>query len=185
MSRAGLQADASGRTGAPAMPLAHADVEVPSAEVLKRAFSLFPSGVVIATTLDASGQPHGFTASSFTPLSLEPPMVLICLNVSAQCFSAFSQSDCFAVSVLRPEHREQALRFATRGADKFGSGRFRTGALGLPQLADSLATFACRVAGRYPGGDHVILTGHVEQASYEDTGSAMVHFVRSFREQPL
>lgn len=104
----------------------------PNADTLKRVFSLFPSGVVIATVVDRQGEPHGFTASTFVPLSLDPPMILVCLNRSAQCYEAFVTGASFAVSVLRPEHEEIALRFATRGADKFSADHIDRTAGGLP-----------------------------------------------------
>lgn len=158
------------------------NTERPTPDMLKRAFSLFPSGVVIATTLDVDGDPHGFTASTFVPLSVDPPMVLMCLNRTAQCFEAFMTSQRFAVSVLRPGHEEVAMRFATRGADKFKDVVFDRTDDGLPVIEGALATFECRTSGRHPGGDHVILTGVVEGLCFEDEGAAMVHFVRSFRE---
>jgi flavin reductase ActVB len=156
--------------------------DAPTADVLKRAFSLVPSGVAIATVVDGRGQPQGFTASSFVPLSLEPPMVLVCLNRSAQCYEPFVAGERFAISVLRPEHQDLALRFATRGVDKFASDRIAYTSSGLPVISDALATFECSMAGRHPGGDHVILTGIIESAEMHETGEAMVHFRRSFRE---
>lgn len=175
----------AGMTGAMPPQTAMENRSVPSADLLKQAFSLFPSGVVIATTVDSAGKQHGFTASSFTPLSVDPPMVLVCLNVSAHCFDVFSQARHFAISVLRPEHHNEAMRFATRGVDKFEGASFEPGQLGLPCLRNALASFECSVVDRYPGGDHAILTGLVECLSYQDNGSAMVHFLRSFRHQAI
>ena len=160
---------------------AHTMTRTPDPAALKQGFALFPSGVVIATTVDADGVAHGFTASSFAPLSVEPPMVLVCLNRSAQCFDAFSSAQRFAVSVLRPEHKDVAMRFATRGADKFGDGAFRAAAGEMPVLHDALATFQCSTAACHPGGDHIILTGLVEHINHAAEGGAMVHFARSFR----
>ncbi len=156
----------------------------PPAEALKQAFALFPSGVVIAATVDRQGMSHCFTASAFAPLSIDPPMLLVCLNVAAQCYPAFASADRFAVSVLRAEHRDHALRFATRGVDKFAGAPFHEGPRGMPILDGALAAFECRVAARYPGGDHIILTGHVEHA-HHPAGPAMVHFMRSFQTQDI
>jgi len=148
---------------------------------LKRAFSLFPSGVVIATTRDTEGRPHGFTASSFSALSLDPPMLLVCIAHSAQCYAAFMHARHFAINILRPEHEALALRFATRGADKFAGDAFDVEMQGMPVLRDAAASFACRVAGRLPGGDHTILTGQVEASRCGRDGAAMLHFQRRFR----
>mgnify|MGYP001184941144 CR=1 FL=1 len=162
-----------------------AGMQRPDAATLKQGFSLFPSGVVIATTIDAGGAAHGFTASTFVPLSVEPPMVLVCLNRSAQCYDAFLSSPRFAVSVLRPQHREIALRFATRGADKFADAPFVGTPEGAPLLEGALAHFECSTTARHPGGDHIILTGLVERMRFAAEGSAMVHFARSFRSVDL
>ncbi|TKT75739.1 flavin reductase family protein [Aquamicrobium sp. LC103] len=159
---------------------AHTPMLRPDPTSLKQSFALFPSGVVIATTIDAQGVSHGFTASTFVPLSVEPPMVLVCLNRSAQCYDAFLTSERFAVSVLRPEHQDIAMRFATRGADKFADRAFDTGAGTPPVLDCALAAFECSVADRHPGGDHIILTGLVERMRHTTQGGAMVHFARSF-----
>lgn len=153
----------------------------PDATTLKQGFALFPSGVVIVTTTDAEGIAHGFTASTFVPLSVDPPMVMVCLNRSAQCYQAFLASSSFAVSVLRPEHTEIAMRFATRGADKFSDAPFLATENGAVVLDGALATFECSMVARHPGGDHVILTGLVERLHREGGGEAMVHFSRSFR----
>src|SRR5690606_38117209 len=64
------------------------------------ALSRYASGVVIVTTRDRTGTPHGFTATSFCSVSLDPPLVLVCLARSARCHAAFAQTDAFAVSVL-------------------------------------------------------------------------------------
>lgn len=153
----------------------------PEPAILKQGFALFPSGVVIATTIDAEGVAHGFTASTFVPLSVDPPMVLVCLNRSAQCYHAFLAASSFAASVLKPEHEDIARRFATRGVDKFAGAPFRLTGGGLPILEGALATFECSILARHPGGDHVILTGFVERMHHDTGGDAMVHFARSFR----
>jgi flavin reductase ActVB len=154
--------------------------DAPAPDALKRAFSLFPSGVVIVATRDARGVAHGFTASTFVPLSLDPPMVLVCLNRSAQCHAAFAGATGFAVSVLRPEHRQLALRFATRGADKFAGAQFERGDAEHPLVPEAIAQFECKAAAVHPGGDHVILTGVVERVRHGEHGAAMVHFARTF-----
>src|SRR5690554_5742563 len=156
------------------------DMIRPDPAKLKQGFSLFPSGVVIVTTRDADGNDHGFTASTFVPLSVEPPMVLVCLNRTAQCHDVFIEAESFAVSVLRPAHEAVALRFATRGADKFSDLTLARTADGLPILADALVAFACGTAGHHAGGDHTILTGRVEGLHQTGDREAMVHFARAF-----
>lgn len=156
----------------------------PTDQDLRRAFALFPSGVAVVTVVDRDGIPHGFTASSFVPLSLDPPMVLVCLNRQAQCYDAFVTGERLAISLLRPEHEAIARRFATRAAEKFAQG-IAFLACGLPVIDEALATFSCRTEGRHPGGDHVILTGRIEELSCTPEGAAMVHFDRKFRQLAL
>lgn len=99
------------------------DVALPEAlvapEEFRAAMARFPSGVVVVTTRCQDGTPRGFTASSFCSVSLEPPMVLVCLANSADSAWSFARCDRFAVSVLTPVHQPLALRFATKGSDKF------------------------------------------------------------------
>lgn len=82
------------------------------------AMARFASGVTIVTTTDDTGQLWGFTASSFCSLSLQPPLVLVCLDRSADCYPVFRARPRFLVNILSTHHRGLALRFATKGGDK-------------------------------------------------------------------
>lgn len=149
------------------------------------ALSLWPSGVTIATTVDDRGQRWGFTASAFSSLSLDPPLVLVCLDAGADSHQTFSTADRFAVNVLRPHHQALALRFATKGDDKFAGGDFVAGEHGCPVLPDAVAVFECERYAALPGGDHTILVGSAvavcSDPSTVSNGDAMLHFGRSFR----
>lgn len=145
------------------------------------AMSRFASGVTVVTTVDADGVPRGYTASAFASLSVDPPMVLSCLSGGADCHPSFVEAATFAVSILRPQHHEVAMRFASKGADKFAGGAFVEGKLGLPVLPDALAVVECRTEGLFPGGDHTIITGRVLHA-WSDDGPALVYFMREFFE---
>jgi flavin reductase ActVB len=150
----------------------------------KEAFARFPSGVVIATMIDAQGQARGFTASSFSSVSLDPPLVLVCLSTAAECYPAFLAAERFAISLLRPRHEEVARAFATRGADKFSLGDFVSAPHGLPVLKDALATMVCRKVHDYLCGDHSILLGEIEAADIGDGSDALVYYRRRFWELP-
>ena len=145
------------------------------------AMSRFASGVTVVTTVDAEGVPRGYTASAFTSLSLDPPMVLTTLAGTAESHPAFVTADTFAVSVLRPHHHEIAMRFASKGTDKFAGDDFTPGRLGLPVLPDALAVVECRIEALFPGGDHTIITGRVEHV-WSHEGPALVYFMREFFE---
>lgn len=145
----------------------------------KAAMARFASGVTIVTTHDADGTPRGFTASSFCSVSLDPPLVLVCLAKSASSYPAFRDCDRFAVSVLRAEQTGLARRFAEKGADKFTHGRFVAGTSGVAVVDDALALVECTAEHRYEAGDHVILVGRVEHAD-AGSGSPAVYFDRGF-----
>jgi flavin reductase ActVB len=151
----------------------------------RAALSMWPSGVTITTTVDDAGQRWGFTASAFSSLSLNPPLILVCLAADANCHDAFIQAKGFAVNLLSSQHEQLALRFATRGSDKFDGADFTTGRSGSPLLADAVASLECAAHAAIPAGDHTILIGRVLHAyanpAAADSAAAMVHFARSFR----
>lgn len=146
----------------------------------KEALASAPTSVVVVTTLDEAGRPRGFTAGSFTSLSLAPPLVLVSLDCRAECHAAFQQAGHFAISVLAPGQETLARLMATRGADKFTGDHFVEGPGGLPLARDAVAVFVCRMEQRYPGGDHTILVGAVQDVSLGQGPGAMVHFRRGF-----
>ncbi|MGH8930847.1 MAG: flavin reductase family protein [Egibacteraceae bacterium] len=159
-------------------PLSTSEQSAPEA-ALRDALARFSAGVTIVTTMDAEGRPWGFTACAFTAVSLQPPLVLVCLDRGAACASSFTTSDRFAVNVLRPTHKRTALTFATKGADKFGSGEFIRSPWGLPILPDALAVIESRIEERLAGGDHIILLGHVQRCRTSE-GEPIVYYNRAF-----
>ncbi len=151
-------------------------------DTFKEAMATFPSGVVVATTVDQAGVQRGFTASSFTSLSLQPPLILLCLAKSAECHDAFCATEYFAVSVLGCEHEQMAKRFASRGSNKFHPQYdFIVERNGLPVVAGAASVLICRRFGTHTGGDHTILVGEVESASVAANSAPMLYFRRKLR----
>jgi flavin reductase ActVB len=144
------------------------------------AMARFASGVTIVTTAGADGRWWGFTASSFSALSIDPPLILVCVAHDARCHPAFTSAARFRVNVLGPEHEKLARRFATKGADKFGGGEFRAAEDGLPVLDDALVSLRCRTTETAQGGDHTILIAHVEEAQLRNEGTPVVHVDRRY-----
>ncbi len=146
--------------------------------------SMWPSGVTITTTIDDDGLRWGFTASAFSSLSLEPPLILVCVRAAAKSHDTFVRAKAFAVNLLSTRHEQLALRFATRGSDKFKGANFRPGHTGSPVLTDAVASLECVMHATVPGGDHTILIGKVVHAdvnaTVRDCAPAMVHFARRF-----
>ena len=136
--------------------------EPADAEALRRALGAFATGVTIVTARDPqSAEPVGFTANSFTSVSLDPPLLLVCLAHTAASYATFRAADTFAVNVLSADQEETARLFATRGADKFGPTAWSEGRHGAPLIDGSLAIFDCDMHERVAVGDHDVLFGRV------------------------
>ncbi|EKV31612.1 Flavin reductase-like protein [Caenispirillum salinarum AK4] len=141
----------------------------------RKALGCFPSGVAVVTTTDAAGRPVGVTVSSFTSLSLHPPLVLFCLDRNTRNIDAFRDGG-FSVNVLREDQREVSIRFASRRDDKFEGLAVTPGTTGAPVLPDSLAVLDCVVESVAEGGDHLIFIGKVERVDYQAGGQPLVYF---------
>jgi flavin reductase (DIM6/NTAB) family NADH-FMN oxidoreductase RutF len=132
----------------------------------RNALGSFGTGVTIITAATADGRKAGLTCNSFASVSLNPPLVLWSLVVHSPSLGLFQEASHFAVNVLSASQADLALRFARPSNDKYSGLSWRPG-LGLaPVLADTVASFECRNAYRYYGGDHVIFLGHVESYTY-------------------
>jgi flavin reductase ActVB len=146
----------------------------------RNAMARFASGVTVVTTTDAEGKPWAFTASAFLSLSLDPPLVLVCLEKRAESHPAFEQATHFAISILAEGQTDTAWRFATRGADKFAGVEVERGPeTGLPLIPGAMVHLECRMYERLPGGDHTILLGEVLRADSNDR-PPLLHFNRLF-----
>jgi flavin reductase (DIM6/NTAB) family NADH-FMN oxidoreductase RutF len=137
-----------------------------AADDFRRVLGHFASGVTVVTTWDAAGQPAGLTASSVASVSLDPPLVLVCVAHTSQSYQALLAHGRFAINILHLDHEQIARRFAssTAGAEKFEGTGYRQGVVGLPVLKDALAEIECTTVHAYPAGDHTIFVGQVEAA---------------------
>ncbi len=146
----------------------------------KEAMQRYPTGVVVATTTSALGEARGLTASSFTSVSLAPPLILLCISRTANCYLDFEQAPTFALNMLRPEQQALAMRFATRGADKFSAGEFVVDEHGLPLLQNALAHLVCEKVAWHQHGDHAILVGQVIAVGLGVEGAALARCFQRF-----
>ncbi len=126
------------------------------------------------------GTPHGLTVSSFTSVSIHPPMILICIDLDCPFLSHFRLSTHFAVNVLTESQRELSVTFAAKPEARFEGVAWTTGDSGAPLIADCLATFECRAASIWEAGDHAIFIGQVERAQCRDA-RPLVYFNRGYR----
>ena len=143
---------------------------------LRRAFGTFVTGVTVITTRDEDGSPRGMTANSFTSVSLEPPLLLVCVGKSASSFKAFTTTASFAVNLLHEGQVDVSSVFASKSPDKFQSVNHDRVHTGAPILTDSLTWFDCTVYNRVDAGDHVILIGQVQ--AFGTSPSAPLGFCR-------
>jgi flavin reductase (DIM6/NTAB) family NADH-FMN oxidoreductase RutF/DNA-binding GntR family transcriptional regulator len=138
----------------------------------------FASGVTIITARH-QGKPKGTTASAVSSLSLEPPMVLICLNKTSSTGVAVSEAGRFAVNILGEGQAQEAMRFASKAEDKFAGVTWDEGNNGEPLLADALSTLECRVVEEVTGGTHTVFLAEVEHASAR-AGAPLAYFRGQF-----
>jgi flavin reductase (DIM6/NTAB) family NADH-FMN oxidoreductase RutF len=131
---------------------------------LRRVMGHFATGVTVVTTRDKEGAFFGLTANAFTSLSLDPPLVLICVDRTVQCYSCFEESKLFAVNILSEEQEGISRRFATKGIEKFAGLNWRIGDNGLALLDDAVGHIECRIVQSHEGGDHTIMVGEVLSA---------------------
>lgn len=139
-----------------------------SNDEFRAALSRFPSGVTVVTTKDADGIFHGITVSAFCSLSLEPPLVLICIEKSACSHDALAESKAFVVNILSSTQSALSEQFASLLPDKFNGVPFRTGLNEMPVLDGVVASLECSLRKVSDGGDHTIFIGLVENASINE-----------------
>jgi 3-hydroxy-9,10-secoandrosta-1,3,5(10)-triene-9,17-dione monooxygenase reductase component len=152
-----------------------------SKDEFRSAMSRFASGVTIVTTATEAQQPIGLTVSSFASLSLEPPLVLVCIDKRASIHDQLIEGRYFAVNVLAEDQEILSRRFASRDADRFSGTGYAEGVTGAPILNDVLAAMECRIVHTYPGGDHTIIVGEVERATVND-GKPLAYFRGGYAE---
>lgn len=149
-------------------------------DLFRNACAQFATGVAVATVAASDGSPHGLTVSSFTSVSIEPPLVLICVAYSSTILTHFRESPFFAINVLSDQQREVSVNFATKTESRFEAIEWFRGTGGAPLLENCLARFQCRVNNIFEAGDHAILVGAVLGVE-AFPGEPLVYFNRSYR----
>lgn len=134
------------------------------ADEFRKVLGHFASGVTIVTTCDDERRPAGLTASAFTSVSLDPPLVLVCVDHKSQSYPALRDSGRFAINVLCMEQEAISRRFAGSRLDKFDGLAFTLSELGLPLIEGALAQLECVTVSAHVEGDHTIFVGRVERA---------------------
>ena len=146
----------------------------------RRAVGQFASGVTVVTTRNAAGHPLGMTVSAFCSVSLQPPLVLVCIDHRADTNAGMRARGLFGVSVLRVDQEEISRRFASRGRRKFHGLALAEGAHGMPLVPGALAQLECRVRSFHEEGDHTVWVGEVISLA-ASPGLPLVHHAGAYR----
>jgi flavin reductase (DIM6/NTAB) family NADH-FMN oxidoreductase RutF len=138
-------------------------------ELFREIMSTFPSGVAIVTAAEDAGKPRGLTVSAFCPVSLDPPLVLVCIDKSSNSLAPIQRSGGFTVNLLASGREELARRFASKTEDKFEGVTTQSPSVAEagPILVDDYVAYAaCRVHSAVEAGDHFIIVGQVEEGEH-------------------
>ena len=166
-----IRMSSEGFTGHPAA--------VTSAE-FRNACGRFATGVTIATVLDSDRQPHGLTVSSFTSVSLDPPLISICLGHAVTLIDLFRAANFFGINVLAEDQQPVSERFARKGLDRFAGIGWTLGDHDVPLLEGALASIECQIDQRIPVGDHDIFVGRMIGIRVRE-GAPLLHFSGAYR----
>ncbi len=135
--------------------------DITDQRALRNTLGAFATGVTVVTTRDANNDEWGFTANSFTSVSLDPPLVLFCLAKKAGSLAVFENAEHFAINILTDQQRDVSMLFASGDRDKFDKVAWRAARSGSPVLEDVSAWLDCVKHQVVDGGDHLIFIGRI------------------------
>lgn len=148
---------------------------------LRRAFSMYATGVTVITAIHPAQGPVGITANSFSSVSLDPPLLLFSLSRQSFSLQPLLESPGFAVNVLRDGQHALSHRFAAGGREKWSGLTWHEGRHGAPILGGTIAAFECAHHVQYDGGDHVIVLGRVLALDIDAGGEPLLYFHGRYR----
>lgn len=152
-------------------------------DLFREIMSTFPSGVAIVTAPGDEGKPRGLTVSAFCPVSLDPPLVLVCIDRSSNSLAAIQRSGGFTVNLLASGREDLARRYASKAEDKFeGVATRRPGIseAGPILVDDCVAYAACTTYSIVEAGDHFIIVGQVEEGEHHSAEVPLMYGRRVF-----
>ena len=136
---------------------------------LRKAFGAFITGITVVTTSDAKGNPFGFTANSFSSVSMEPPLLLVSISNFSENLDVYTRNvDHFAINILNNDQEDLSRRFAAEMPCRFTSVDWSMSKLNNPILTQHAAFFDCRLHQTVDAGDHTILIGEIDNFSASD-----------------
>ena len=150
------------------------------ARALRDAFGCFTTGVTVVTTLNGE-TPVGFTANSFTSVSLDPPLALVSIGLNASCLPALLTSGRFVVNVLHVDQEAVARQFTRKDGDRFEGLATETWTTGAPVLDGCMASFECETHHSFEAGDHQLFVGRILKVRYDPHHEPLVYLRGGYR----
>ncbi|MEG3617397.1 flavin reductase family protein [Magnetovibrio sp. PR-2] len=150
------------------------------AREFRDAMGSFATGICVVTANNAGGEAIGMTVNSFSSLSLEPPLVLVCLGVDSARSQALINAGRFNISILSDQQMDASNHFAQPGQGLAGEGMVEMGGNGAPVIPGAAAQIECDVEAKHPGGDHTILVGRVTQLSTNVDTQPLLYYRGSY-----
>jgi len=152
---------------------------VNDSRLYRRTCAQFATGITVATTLDSHGHPHGITVNSFSSVSLDPPLVLVNIDLKNAILGHFISTSWFAINILAEHQEALSRRFSSSSGDHFLELEWYAGASGAPLFDGVLAQLECSVVRAFEAGDHTVLIGEVRRAGYGQ-GKPLLYFDSGF-----
>lgn len=149
-------------------------------ESFRRSCAAFATGITVTTVRGADGSPQGLTANSFTSVSWDPPLVLVCVDKRASVYEHFASAAAYAIHVLSEEQRELSVRFASPGVDRFAGLAWEPGEFDTPVIGGCLAVLECEIVSSVEAGDHTMFLGAVRKTACRE-GRPLVYFNSGYR----
>jgi len=147
----------------------------------RRVMGHFATGVTVVTSHDGAGKLGGLTANAVASVSLDPPLLLVCVDKKSDSYPLFDASRSFAVNILANQQETLSRRFAKSGGDKFTGVGYRIGVTGCPILTDTIAFLDCRVRYTFEAGDHTIYVGEAVEIAVGSDAEPLLYFRGGYR----
>lgn len=142
----------------------------------------FATGVTVITTHDTQGAFLGLTANAFSSVSLDPPLVMVCVDKKAESHPALLASRVYNVNILTKEQESLSRTFAKSSSDKFAGVAYHVAENGAPVLGDSVAHMVCEVRDSFDAGDHTIFLGEVKDLQMDHEANPLIYFRGGYRD---
>lgn len=143
---------------------------------IRKVLGTFATGVNVVTAMRNDGIPVGVTVNSFTSVSLDPPLVLVCLDKRTGSLEAFTSAKGFAINILKESQQQLSNDFAGSHVDDFHDHKYTLSESGSPVIENVLSWIDCHHEVEYDGGDHIIMVGRIMEMHYEATGNPLLYF---------